>query len=105
VSAVSSPVRVALLGCGTVGAAVARLLHDRADRYAEQLGRPLDLLGVAVRDLSRPREGVDPALLTSDAAALVAEADVVVELMGGIEPARSRPPCGAEPRWSPPTSS
>lgn len=88
-SAVSSPVRVALLGCGTVGAAVARLLHDRADRYAEQLGRPLDLVGVAVRDLSRPREGVDPALLSSDAAALVAEADVVVELMGGIEPARS----------------
>lgn len=84
-----APVRVALLGCGTVGAAVARLLHHRADRYAERLGRPVDLVGVAVRDLSRPREGVDPSLLTGDAQGLVDGADVVVELMGGIEPARS----------------
>lgn len=82
-------VRVALLGCGTVGAAVARLLHDRADRYAAALGRPLELTGIAVRDLSRPREGVDAGLLTTDAETLVAGADVVVELMGGIEPARA----------------
>lgn len=84
-----SPVRVALLGCGTVGSAVARRLQDRAERYADLLGRPLELVGVAVRDSSRPREGVDPALLTTDAASLVGQADVVVEVMGGIEPARS----------------
>ncbi|WP_192498697.1 homoserine dehydrogenase [Ornithinimicrobium pratense] len=84
-----SPVRVALLGCGTVGSAVARRLQDRQERYAELLGRSLELVGVAVRDRSLPREGVDPVLLTTDAEALVRQADVVVEVMGGIEPARS----------------
>lgn len=84
----SAPVRVALLGCGTVGAAVARGLVGRAERYAAHLGRPLELVGVAVRDVSTPREGVDPALLTTDAPGLVDRADVVVEVMGGLEPAR-----------------
>lgn len=88
-SAVPSPVRIALLGCGTVGSAVARRLQDREARYAALLGRPLELVGVAVRDRSRAREGVDPALLTTDPEALVRQADVVVEVMGGIEPARS----------------
>lgn len=88
-SAVSSSVRIALLGCGTVGSAVARRLRDREARYAALLGRPLELVGVAVRDRSRTREGVDPALLTTDPEALVGQADIVVELMGGIEPARS----------------
>ncbi|MFK5633247.1 MULTISPECIES: homoserine dehydrogenase [unclassified Ornithinimicrobium] len=83
------PVRVALLGAGTVGAAVARRLDDRAQRYAAQLGRPLELVGVAVRDASRDRPGVDPSLLTTDAEALVDRADVVVEVMGGLEPARA----------------
>lgn len=87
----SEPVRLVLLGAGTVGAAVARRLVDRAEQYAAHLGRPLELVGVAVRDTSRAREGVDPALLTTDAEALVdrTDVDVVVELMGGIEPARS----------------
>lgn len=87
----SEPVRLALLGAGTVGAAVARRLIDRAEQYAAHLGRPLELVGVAVRDTSRAREGVDPALLTTDAESLVdrTDVDVVVELMGGIEPARS----------------
>lgn len=88
-SAGNAPVRVALLGCGTVGAAVARRLRDRAERYAAQLGRPLELVGVLVRDPDRPRGGVDPALLTTDAEALVDGAQVVVEVLGGIEPARS----------------
>lgn len=85
----SEPVRLVLLGAGTVGAAVARSLTDRAELYAARLGRPLELVGVAVRDTSRAREGVDPELLTTDAEALVDQADVVVEVMGGIEPARS----------------
>lgn len=87
-STAPTPVTVALLGGGTVGAAVARLLLERADRYAAYLGRPLELLGVAVRDLSRPREGVPAELLTTDAAGLAGRADVVVEVMGGLEPAR-----------------
>ncbi len=68
---------------------MARRLQDRGERYADLLGRPLELVGVAVRDSSAPREGVDPALLTTDAESLVGRADVVVEVMGGIEPARS----------------
>lgn len=83
----TAPVRIALLGAGTVGAAVARRLGERADLYAARLGRPLELVGVAVRDPSRAREGVDPALLTADPAELVGRADVVVEVMGGLEPA------------------
>lgn len=83
----SDPVRLALLGAGTVGAAVARRLQDRSEQYAARLGRPLELVGVAVRDTARPREGVDPSLLTDDARGLVDRADVVVEVMGGIEPA------------------
>lgn len=85
----SEPVRIALLGAGTVGAAVARGLLERADLYAQRVGRPLELVGVAVRDASRPRDGIDRRLITTDAAALVDRADVVVEVMGGTEPARS----------------
>lgn len=84
-----TPVRVAVLGAGTVGSAVVRLLHERAERYAARVGRPLEVTGVAVRDAGRQREGVPAELLTTDAEALVDGADVVVELMGGIEPARA----------------
>lgn len=84
-----TPVRIALLGAGTVGTAVAHRLVGRAELYAARLGRPLELVGVAVRDTSRPREGIDPSLITGDPEELVDRADVVVEVMGGIEPARS----------------
>lgn len=84
----AAPVRVALLGAGTVGSAVARLLLVRGQGYAVRLGRPVELVGVAVRDASRARQGVPAALLTTDAEALVDRADVVVEVMGGISPAR-----------------
>lgn len=87
-AATSSPVRVALLGAGTVGAAVARLLQERAQLLADRAGRPLQLVGVAVRDTSRVRDGVDPALVTGDAEPLVDSADLVVEVMGGLDPAR-----------------
>ncbi|SOC52809.1 homoserine dehydrogenase [Ornithinimicrobium cerasi] len=85
----SQTVRIALLGAGTVGAAVARRLCDprRADLYAARVGRPLELVGVAVRDTTRSRDGIDPALLTADASGLVERADVVVEVMGGLDPA------------------
>ena len=83
------PLRVALLGAGTVGSSVARLMGERSVLLAERCGRPLELAGVAVRDTGKDRDGIDPALLTDDADALVDAADVVVELMGGIEPARS----------------
>lgn len=85
----SDPVKIALLGPGTVGANVARLLQQQAGELASRVGAPLVLEGVFVRDASKPREGIDSALLTEDAAGLIARADVVVELMGGIEPARA----------------
>jgi homoserine dehydrogenase len=88
-----STVRVALLGCGNVGTEVARLLIDHADDLAARIGAQLDLVGVAVRRVGRDRRatGLDPALFTTDAAALVTrdDLDVAVELIGGIEPARS----------------
>ena len=86
----SAPITVAILGGGTVGSQVARLLEENAADLAARVGAPLELIGVAVRDASRPREGVPAGLLTDDAAALaIRGADIVVELMGGIEPARS----------------
>ena len=83
------PIAVAVLGPGTVGSQVIRLLGEHADDLAARVGAPLVISGVLVRDSSVAREGIDAALLTSDAESLVAGADVVVELMGGIEPARS----------------
>ncbi len=85
--------RVALLGCGTVGSEVARLLTTHADDLAARVGRPLELVGIAVRRTARDRGDlpVDPALFTTDAESLATreDVDVVVEVIGGIEPARS----------------
>ena len=85
------PLRVALLGCGVVGSEVARLLTTHAADLAARVGRPLELAGIAVRRPARSRDlPVDPALFTADAEGLVArdDVDVVVEVIGGIEPAR-----------------
>ncbi|MCW2586435.1 MAG: Homoserine dehydrogenase [Frankiales bacterium] len=86
------PLRVALLGCGTVGSEVVRLLHSTADDLTARVGAPLELAGIAVRRLGKRRDlDVDEALFTTDAAALVArdDVDIVVEVIGGLEPARS----------------
>jgi homoserine dehydrogenase len=82
---------VALLGCGVVGSEVARLLTEQAVDLRARVGRPLELVGIAVRRAHRPRPGIDPALFTTDAEALVARPDVdlVIEVIGGIEPART----------------
>ncbi|MDZ4091861.1 MAG: homoserine dehydrogenase [Arthrobacter sp.] len=82
--------KVALLGCGNVGAQVARILLDDADMLASRAGARLELVGIAVRNLDAPREVELPrGLFTTDAEALVKDADLVIELMGGIEPART----------------
>ncbi|WP_373366968.1 homoserine dehydrogenase [Nocardioides aromaticivorans] len=89
---VNSPLKVAVLGCGSVGSQVVRLLGEQADDLAARVGAPVQLAGVAVRRLDAPREVDVPAeLLTTDAAALVArdDIDLVIEVIGGIEPARS----------------
>jgi homoserine dehydrogenase len=84
-----TPLRVAVLGCGSVGSQVVRLLQEHAGDLAARIGTPLDLVGVAVRRLDAPREvAVDVDLLTTDAEELVRRADLVIEVIGGIEPAR-----------------
>ena len=86
------PLRIALLGCGTVGAEVVRLLHADRDDLAARIGAPLELAGIAVRRLGRARDlPVPDELFTTDAAGLVArdDVDLVVEVIGGLEPARS----------------
>lgn len=81
---------IAVLGAGTVGTEVLRLLAEQGADLAQRVGAPLEVIGVSVRDRSKDRgPHVDPALLTEDAEDLVRRADLVVELMGGIEPARS----------------
>lgn len=86
----TTPLTIALLGAGTVGSAVAQLLSENADDFAARVGAPLRITGVAVRDADRDRPGIDPALVTTDAMAVATSgADIVVEVMGGIEPARS----------------
>lgn len=82
--------KVALLGCGNVGAQVARILLDDADMLASRAGARLELVGIAVRTLDAPREVELPrGLFTTDAETLIKDADLVIELMGGIEPART----------------
>ncbi len=83
-------ITVALLGAGSVGTQVARLLTEQSADLAARVGAPLRLTAVAVRDASKARAGVDPSLVTTDAMAVATSgADIVVEVMGGIEPARS----------------
>jgi homoserine dehydrogenase len=83
--------KVALLGCGVVGTQVARLLREEAAELAVRSGAQLELAGIAVRRLSHPRPGVDADLLTTDAMGLATrpDVDIVVEVIGGIEPAHS----------------
>ncbi len=83
------PLRVAMLGCGVVGTEVAARIISRSEDLTERIGAPLELSAVVVRDTSRPRRGIDPELLTTDAEAAIADADIVIELMGGIEPAKT----------------
>ncbi|MDP9394182.1 MAG: homoserine dehydrogenase [Actinomycetota bacterium] len=91
IDAGGAPLRVALLGCGVVGQEVARLLTDHAGDLAARVGAPLELAGIAVRRAQRARAGIDASLLTTDAEGLVRrdDVDLVVEVIGGIEPARS----------------
>jgi homoserine dehydrogenase len=83
------PVRVAVLGAGVVGSQVVRLLCDQSEELAARVGAPLELVAVAVRRPHHHPE-IPAALLTTDAAALVArdDIDVVIEVIGGIDPTR-----------------
>lgn len=87
----SGPVRIGLLGCGNVGAAFVSLVRERAAVIESRYGIRLEITRVAVHNLSRERPvEFDDGVLTHDAADVVADpdVDVVVETIGGIEPAR-----------------
>ena len=83
--------KVGMLGCGNVGSGVAQLLSEHADDLAARVGARLELAAVGVRDLARVRTHVNPAILTDDLESLVNrdDLDLIIEVMGGIEPARS----------------
>jgi homoserine dehydrogenase len=83
------PVRVAVLGAGNVGGALVSLLLTEADAIAARSGVRFELVGVAVGDVARARPGIPPELVTGDAKGLVSNpaVDVVVELIGGLDPA------------------
>ena len=89
--AASNVVRIGVLGCGNVGAALIQLVSQQADVIATRTGLRLEVTRVAVRNMSREREvDLPEGVLTRDAHALVEDPDVdlVVEVIGGIEPAR-----------------
>ncbi len=88
---VTDVVRVGVLGCGNVGGALVALVAEQADAIEARTGLRLEIAAVAVRNLSRERDvELSEGVLTRDSAAVVADPDIdiVVEVIGGIEPAR-----------------
>lgn len=82
--------RVALLGAGAVGSQVANLMLRHADELADRAGAALELAGIAVRDVDAQRDVDLPReLFTTDVESLIVGSDIVIELMGGIEPAKT----------------
>jgi homoserine dehydrogenase len=85
-------VRIGLLGCGTVGTGVVRILNENGEGIRARLGCPITIVGIAVRTLQQSRsDAVLQHLLVEDASALVRDprVDVIVEAIGGLEPART----------------
>ncbi len=86
-----SPLKVALIGLGTVGSGVAKLLLEQPNRIARRAGRPIEIVRVVVRDLTKPREFTLPEGILTDRVQSIVEddgIDVALQLIGGIEPAR-----------------
>lgn len=80
---------IGLMGLGVVGSGVARILQDKAQVYARQIGCPIELKRVLVRDAAKPRADVSAELLTADAGDLLDDPaiDIIIEVMGAEEPA------------------
>ncbi len=88
----SIPVRLGILGCGNVGAALVKIILDDQSLIESQTGEVLEIAAIAVRDLSAERPSWVPRqLLTDDAFSVVADPsiDIVVEVMGGYDPAKA----------------
>lgn len=82
-----SPVGVALLGHGTVGSQVFRLMREYADDFTQRIGGPINIIGVAVGDASKHKDAIPEELLYTNAKALIErdDVDIVVEVIGGID--------------------
>ena len=87
----NKPIRIALLGLGTVGSGVYKLIHRRAQEMPQIAGAPIEISHILVRNTAKERPGVDSSLLTDNWADIVndPEVSIVVELMGGMEPAHT----------------
>jgi len=88
---VDKPVQIGLLGCGTVGSGVLSILQANAERIAARAGAPIHVRRVAVRDPRKTRSvALDPGVITTDPWQVVddPEVDIVVEVIGGVDPAR-----------------
>lgn len=83
-------IQIGMLGCGVVGGQVAALLEKNNAELSTRAGAILVLKKIAVRDIKSAREGINPALLTTDAQSVIndPEIDIIIEVMGGIDPAR-----------------
>lgn len=81
--------RVGMLGCGVVGSEVARLMIANQEDLAARSGAGLEIVKIGIRDLSRAHPGIDASLFTTDLDSIVTDPtiDLVIEVMGGIEPA------------------
>lgn len=84
------PIRIALIGAGTVGSKVASLMLEQSEDLEARSGAPLVLVGVGVKDANKQRPGIPKELITSDVSSLLTkDIDILVEVMGGLEPART----------------
>jgi homoserine dehydrogenase len=88
-SPAEKPVRIGMLGCGVVGSSVARLLLADTAELSTRAGVKIELSRIAVRSI-KAYEGINPALFTTDPFSIVndPEIDLIIEVIGGIEPAR-----------------
>lgn len=87
----TNPIGLSLLGAGNIGSAVVAAVQRAGDRYAARVGAPLEIRGVLVRNTGRERPGIDPSQVTDDFADILRDegSSIVVEFMGGEEPART----------------
>jgi homoserine dehydrogenase len=84
------PIRIGLLGVGSVGSQVARLLIENREELAKRVGAELELVGIAVRNKNAKRDvDLPKELITEDAESVILGSDIVIELAGGIEPAKT----------------
>ncbi|MGB1803592.1 MAG: homoserine dehydrogenase, partial [Miltoncostaeaceae bacterium] len=84
----SDVVRIGMLGCGTVGQGVVRILHETAGTIERATGHRLEITRVLVRDAQADRPGLDPSVLTTDVEDILGDdrIDVIIEVMGGVDP-------------------